>query len=260
MDLNTWLDGANARFVMGLMIFARFTAMLVTAPLISGKMVPNPLRVGLGGALALILTPVVPVVAVNGMPALVLGLGKEIVIGLLLGWVASVMFAAVQTAGEWLDLHAGFQVSQVFNPMFDSQNSLLGSFKYVLASLVFMGTGGYAVMLRAAATSLTVSPPGVLRMGMGAADDWAVLLGRVLWLAVQMAAPVGAALFLAEIAIGLANRALPQVNMMMLTLPMKAILGVSAMAVAVPIMLHVMSQVFGELGPALGQVLRLVRG
>jgi flagellar biosynthesis protein FliR len=260
MDLNSWLDVANGRFVMGLMIFARFTALLATAPLISGKLIPNPLRVGLGGALALILTPVVPVVVVDGIPALVMGLGKEIAIGLVLGWVASVMFAAIQTAGEWLDLHAGFQVAQVLNPMFDTQNSLIGNFKYLLAGLVFMGTGGYAVMIRAAATSLAVSPPGVLRMGMGATEDWTALVGRILWLAVQMAAPVAAALFLAEIAIGLANRALPQVNMMMLTLPLKAILSVSALAVVVPILVRVMALVFGEMGPALAQVLRMVRG
>jgi flagellar biosynthetic protein FliR len=260
MDLNSWLDVATGRFTTGLMIFARFTALLATAPLISGRAVPNPLRVGLGGALALILTPVVPVVAVSSVPALLMGLGKEIVVGLALGWVAAVLFAAIQTAGEWLDLHAGFQVAQVLNPAFDTQNALIGNFKYLLAGLVFLGTGGHAVLIRAAATSLAVSPPGVLRMGFGDPQDWTALIGRILWLAVQMAAPVAAALFLAEIAIGLANRALPQVNLMMLTLPLKAILAVSALAVAVPVLVRVMTMVFGEMGPALAQVLRMVRG
>src|SRR5438270_207807 len=147
MDLGGWLDVASGRFVTGLLIFARFGGLLFAAPLVGGKNVPNPVRIGLSGALALILTPLAAPNPGMSMPVLVVGLFKEVALGLALGWTASLLFASVQMAGEWLDLQAGFQTAQVLNPAFDTQNALLGNFKYLLAGLVFLGSGGYAIML-----------------------------------------------------------------------------------------------------------------
>src|SRR5437667_12744278 len=104
MELSSWLDVASGRFATGLMIFARFGGLLFAAPLLSGKNVPNPVRVGLSAAVALILTPLAAPVRSAGLPVLVAGLGKEVVLGLVLGWTASLLFAGVQMAGEWLDL------------------------------------------------------------------------------------------------------------------------------------------------------------
>jgi flagellar biosynthetic protein FliR len=151
-------------------------------------------------------------------------------------------------------------MAQVLNPAFDTQNALIGNFKYLLAGLVFMSTGGYAVMLRAAATSLTLSPPGALRLGLGAAEDWMALPVQMLWTALQLAAPVAAALFLAEIAMGLMNRALPQLHVMMLSLPVKALLAVSAVAVAMPVIVQELEAIFARLGPELLHFLRLLGG
>src|SRR5437879_3218104 len=88
MDLDTWLGVANGRFVTGLFIFARFGALLVAAPLLSSKSIPNPIRLGVSGALALILTPLFAPSRIDSMPLLIVGMAKEIVIGLVLGWAA----------------------------------------------------------------------------------------------------------------------------------------------------------------------------
>src|SRR5687767_14136826 len=116
MTLNTWLDLASGQLTTGLLIFARFSALLIAMPLMGGKTVPVPVRVGLCGALALVLTPLMPAAPVADAPRLVVGLLKEAALGLVLGWAASLFFAAVPMAGEWLDLQSGFQASQLLNP------------------------------------------------------------------------------------------------------------------------------------------------
>src|SRR5438445_2663531 len=118
MDLESWVGVASGRFVTGLFIFARFGALFVAAPLLSSKSVPNPIRVGLSGAFALILTPLIAPNGVDSMPLLVVGIAKEIVVGLVLGWAASLFFATAQMAGEWLDLQSGFQAGQLLTPVF----------------------------------------------------------------------------------------------------------------------------------------------
>lgn len=258
MDLASWLNLVNGRYITGLFIFARFSAMLFAAPLISGKDVPNPVRVGLGVLLTLILVPLVPVAPATSLPAFVLAIGKEAALGLVLGWTASQVFAGVQMAGEWLDLHAGFQAGHILNPAFDTQSAPLGNFKHVLAGLAFLAAGGHGMMVRAAASTLAISPPGVLALHLGTADDWTSLLTRLFLIAIQLAAPVAAALFLAEIAIGLVNRALPQVNVMMLMLPVKAILAVGALALCAPLLARTMETVFRGLDVELLRVLRVM--
>jgi flagellar biosynthetic protein FliR len=163
-------------------------------------------------------------------------------------------------AGEWLDIHGGFQIAHVINPAFETQNALLGNFKTMLAGVVFLGAGGPALMIRAAASSLAVSPPGVLHLGFGVAGDWTGLLVKVLWISVQLAAPVTAATFLAEVATALINRALPQMHVLILALPAKALLAVCAVALTVPILVHALEAVFSDMGSDLMRVVRMMGG
>jgi flagellar biosynthesis protein FliR len=256
MSLQPWLDDANSRLVVGLLIFTRFSALLLAAPLVGGKNVPPVLRLGLSGALAMILMPLAPRPHVDTVPVLVVGLLKEVAIGVVLGWIASLFFASVQMAGEWLDLQSGFQAGQLLNPGFDTHNALLGQFTYLLAGLVFLGTGGHEVMLRAAVASMKLSPPGSLHFGVGPVDGWATLLVETFWIAIQLAAPLAAALFLAEVATGLLSRALPHVNVMVLTLPMKAILAIFGLALSLPLLAQAMAAAISSLGGAWAQILR----
>jgi flagellar biosynthetic protein FliR len=256
MDLNTWLGVATGKFAAALFIFARLGALLVAAPLVSSKSVPNAVRIGLSGVLALTLAPLTAPHLVDGMPALVAGLVKEVLVGLVLGWTASMFFSCAQMAGEWLDLQSGFQASQLVNPAFNTHNTVLGNFNYMLAGLVFLGTGGYAIMLRAAVRSFVVSPPGVLRLNLGTPGDWTALLTQVVWIALQLAAPVAAALFLSEIAIGFITRAMPRMNVMILTLPAKSGLAIGALALSIPVVARSLEVSFSDLAISLASIVR----
>jgi flagellar biosynthetic protein FliR len=260
MDLGSWLGLASGRFVTGLFIFTRFGALLVAAPLLGGKSVPAPIRIGLGGVLTLILTPLVQPIELDGLPLLVAGLVKEAAVGLILGWAASLFFATAQMAGEWLDLQSGFQAGQLMNPVFDAQVAPLGNFSNLVAGLIFLGTSAYGIVIRAAVKSLALSPPGALRLGIGSERGWTTMLVQAIWIAIQMAAPVGASLFLAEVATGLINRAMPQVNIMMLTLPVKASLAIAALALSVPYLAHTMAVTFDRMGEALAGIVRAMGG
>jgi flagellar biosynthetic protein FliR len=260
MDLTTWLDLASGQLTTGLLIFARFSALLLAMPLLGGKTVPAAVRIGFCGALALVLTPLASVAPVTEAPRLIVGLLKEVAVGLVLGWTASLFFAAVQMAGEWLDLQAGFQASQLLNPALETHAGPLGSFSNLLAGIVFLGTGAHTIVIRAAARSLAVSPPGALRLHVGEAGDWTALVAQVVWLAVQLAAPVAAALFLAEIAVGLINRALPQVNVMMLTLPVKSALAIGVLAVSIPVLARALERLFAQMGAQVLGIARVLGG
>jgi flagellar biosynthetic protein FliR len=260
VDLQSWLASESARLVTGLMVFARFGGLLATAPLISGRNVPVQLRIGLAGALTLMLVPILPAPAPMDLPVIAAGIAKEVLVGVVLGWTASLFLSGVQMAGEWLDLQGGFQAGAVLNPLFDSQSAPLGTLKHLLAGLVFFGSGGCATVLRAAVWSFRASPPGTLQWKSGAADDWITVSMEAFWLAVRLAGPVAAALFLAEVLIGLASRVMPQLNALVLSLPVKAMLAVVAIASTMPATARLLEGAFARMGDLLAHALRALGG
>lgn len=260
MDLSFWLEITEGRFVTALLIFARLGGVLFTAPLLSSQSVPTPIRVGLATIFSLILTPLFAPTHASNLPLLAVGLSKEFMIGLALGWIASLMFSCVQMAGEWLDVQSGFQMAQLFNPMFQAGGGPLGNLKYILAGMIFLTVNGHAIVLQATTESFRISPPGALVIGMGSIDDWFGFLSRALWLAIQIAAPVGVTLFMTELALSIVNRALPQFNVLMLSLPLKAVLAVLALGMALPPLGSALALIFTDLGSVLVSALRILKG
>lgn len=258
MELTFILDATEGRFITALLIFSRLGAVLFSAPLLSSHSVPTPVRNGLAAIFSLILTPLFPPAHPENSLLLMAGMVKEALVGLILGWLASLVFSCVQMAGEWLDVQAGFQAGQLFNPLFQAGGGPISNLKYILAGMLFLSAGGHAMVLRAAAESFHVSPPGALTFGMGTIDDWFSFLTRTLWIAIQLAAPVGVVLFMTEVALSIVNRALPQLNVLMLSLPAKALLAVTALAVSVPVLSQALTIVFNDLGSALVAGLRLL--
>src|SRR3954453_22934918 len=98
-----------------MLIATRLSAMLAGAPVVSSRMNPIRLKAGL---VILVSYIALPVVAAEGgtVPDGIIGFaiiaGKEALIGFALGLVAQFMFAAVQTAGWFIDMSAGFAIAQ----------------------------------------------------------------------------------------------------------------------------------------------------
>ena len=260
MELSFWLEITEGRFITALLIFARLSGVLISAPLLSSQSIPPPVRIGFAAIFSLILTPLFPATHASNLLILFAGVLKEAMIGLALGWIATLMFSCVQMAGEWLDIQSGFQMAQLFNPMFQAGGGPISNLKYVLAGLIFLVVGGHAVILQAAAESFRISPPGSLVIGMGTVNDWFSLLTRALWLSIQIAAPVGVTLFMTELALSLVNRALPQFNVMMVSMPVKALLALLTLATALPPLGNALALIFSDFGSVLISALRILKG
>jgi flagellar biosynthetic protein FliR len=260
MDLTPWLDQLNAHLLAGLFLFVRISAMMFSMPMVGERTVPVPIKVGMSAATAMVLAPLAPAPESTDLVSVTLFIGKEALIGLVLGWISGLFFAAVQVAGEWLDLQGGFQAAQFINPAFNVHSAPLSNIKHILAGLIFFGGGGYALMLRALARSVEVVPCGSMGLSLGTPDHFTALLVEMFWLGIQIAAPLAGTLFLAEIGLALINKALPQMNAMFLALPAKGLLAVGAIALSLPIIAESMRNGVGVMGINLDAVLRVMGG
>jgi flagellar biosynthesis protein FliR len=206
----------------------RVVGWLVVAPPFAGRAVPAPLKALLSVALAL---PLVPSLRAD-LPPLELGpfLGAAVVqllVGLGMGFVCYVVFQAFRTAGDLVDTLGGFALAQAFDPMSQGQASVVGRFQGLLAGTLLVVTDGWLVVWHGFFRSFEVLPLTAAfdaRAFAVAATDG---LGAMLLAGVQIAAPMLAVLFIADVGLGLATRIAPQLNAFATAFPVKILLTIT---------------------------------
>lgn len=148
----------------------------------------------------------------------------EVAIGALLGFSAAIPFWALDMAGFALDTLRGASMAGVFNPLLGGQSSPLGALFSQLAVVLFMVLGGFHSLLSALYQSYAQLPPGV-PWHTGA--QFLPLL-KQLWhtlytLTLGFALPAIVLIVLVDLALGLVNRSVQQLNVFSLSMPIKSL-------------------------------------
>jgi flagellar biosynthetic protein FliR len=220
-------------YVLGVV---RASAWLVLVPPFSTRAVPSVVKVGLAAAIAL---PAAPRLAASP-PSLDVGplIGAvvlQVAMGLALGFITMLAFSAVQAAGSLVDMFAGFTVAQAFDPLSGTQTALFGRFYQLLAATLLFAINGHIMLFEGFMRSYDVV--GLRAPAMGNMAEMAVDgLSAFMIAAVEIAAPLLAALFLTEVALGLLARAAPQMNVFVLGFPLKILLTLGLVGLVLPML------------------------
>lgn len=219
------------------LVLARTGGFFAVAPLLSGPFIPLRVRgmlaVGLSASLVWLGFParVPPPASASVVCAL---LAQEVLLGLAIGLVARLAFAAVEFGAQLAGLQMGLGISAVMDPRMEGDVSVLSPFFFALAGLLFVAMGGLGMLLEAFARNLTEVPPGRALAGAALAGGLVHLSGEVFTLGLRFAAPVVAAVFAAQVALGVLVRSVPPVNAMFLEFPLQVLVGLSALALSLP--------------------------
>jgi len=167
----------------------------------------------------------------------------EVVLGGLLAFGLFAGFAAFQLAGRLLDLQLGLGVAVLFDPTTRSQAPLLGTLLFMVAVMFFFQIDGHHLVLRGLAYSLERIPPGtpMREIDFGAL---VAMFGAMFAFAAAISAPVVFVLLLADAALSIMARSMPQMNVFFAGLPLKILLGLLTLALSVPLMAPVAQKVF----------------
>lgn len=236
----TWIVGA-------LLTITRIGAATLFAPVLGVSQVPTSVRVlwivGLG---AVIFSGIHAVQAPLGDPiTLVLAGASEILIGACFSFGLLTAYAATQFAGRALDIQIGFGVAAVLNPATRSMGALVGSVFGMTTMVMFLAMNGHHVLLRALVSSLENYPPGTF----GFAPDLGALLGQssaIFSFGLALAGPVMLALLLADIALAVMARSLPQLNVFVLSFAIKVVLGTVGLALSIRLSETIVESMFGS--------------
>ncbi len=217
---------AENAFSAYLLALTRTAAFILVSPPFNARNVPSRVKATVATALALPLS----VATVDRAPTLgtaMLGpMLAEALIGVAMGFLVLIAVATIQAVGELLDLVGGFTLSAALDPMLMVQSSVLGRLHQLTAVTVLFASDGHLMVLRGLATTMPVGGADMLALG----DLARVLtadLGALLAGALQIAAPVIAAMLIADIALGLLTRAAPAINPFALSFPLKIVFTLS---------------------------------
>lgn len=222
-----------------LLIFCRITAFFVVVPVFSSQGVPTTFKIGISFFVALV------VFSANGTGIMIpqdfsyiLLIMREVLIGLLLGFIGYLMFMAIQTAGSFIDIQIGFGIANVIDPMTGTSAPILGNFKYMIALLMFLSMNGHHHLLDAIVYSYKWIPMNndlFLRMVDGSLSEFLVrTFAQSFVLAFQMSAPLVTALFLTDVGLAFLARTAPQYNVFVIGVPLKIIIGIALLLVLMP--------------------------
>lgn len=228
----------------------RLGALLLLTPILYAAGLPASVRVLLVLGLAVALALGVPgaqdtVAHISGPGGLLAAAAAEVALGATLALGIFIAFAAISMAGRMIDVQIGFGMAQVFDPATQRQVPMITSAFDHVAVLVFFLVNGHHALLRAVAYSIERFPPGRGWAVEAAAPMVVKQMGALFSLGFALAAPVVVCLLLVELATGVVARNLPQMNMFVIGIPVKIVVGLVLLSVWFAGMGDAMSRVYG---------------
>ncbi len=228
------LEGLTTAYFQGFFLaMVRAAAMMVAGPLFGHRGVPYLVRLGLAASLALLAAPGLD--RELSLELFLLQVGQEATVGLLLGLAVSLAFAAVQMAAGMAAVQMGFSLGSVIDPMLSAQGSPLERFYGLVAAVVFFSMDGHHQMILGLAQSFQLMPLGGPTLGSLALGPFMDLSAGMFVSALRIALPLAGTLALVDLGLGVLGRAVPQLNLLLLGMPLKVLVGLFLMLVSMPL-------------------------
>lgn len=232
-------------FQVFLLIMMRMNAMIMMAPFFASDMIPFRIKAIISFLITLVIFPVVAAKGYhipNDMGAYVLLVLQEVSIGLFLGFLISVIFAAFQLSGQYLAVQVGFGINEVLDPIGQVSVPLEGQFKNLIGLLVLLAMNGHHFMIQGVYRSYELAPiMSVNKAFLGGLLKYVLYTFTGMFVvALKIALPVVAVVFLVEVSLGVLARVAPQMNIMMLGFPFKIVISFVVMVVVTPLIVKIM--------------------
>lgn len=229
--------------LLGLLLASvRIIAWLAVVPPFSSHSIPAMAKVILSLGLAFTVAPslastsTIPVDTVG----LILTVFTQALIGLAMGFLTSLLFGAVAAAGSIIDVFGGFSLAQGFDPLGMNMTTIFGKFHQMLATMLLFASGGHLLVLGGLLRTFEMLPIGASPDLAGGPGLLTQAFGVFFVTAVQIALPMVAVLFLADLGLALLTKVAPQLNAISVMFPAKIGLTLLLVGLSFPVLPGVM--------------------
>jgi flagellar biosynthesis protein FliR len=240
----------EAAWILAVTLVAiRFGATLALTPVFGSANLPAPVRVLFVVGLSVVLVSglnIQPASLPTTLPAFIVAAFSELVLGALLAFGIFTAFAAFLLAGRIMDIQLGFGVAAIIDPTNRTQSPLLGTILNLMAVAMFFAIDGHHMIVRGLAFSLEQVPPGTFVTDVDPAAVVAQFGGMFVY-ATILAAPVLFTILLIDVVLAIVARSMPQVNVFIVSLPLKILVGLITLAISLRFLGPVVAHIFEDL-------------
>jgi flagellar biosynthetic protein FliR len=226
---------AGEPLIAYLLASIRIVSWMAIVPL-SAQAVPAMAKVVLSLGLAFAITPGMTGDVPLSFWALAVNVVTQVLIGAGMGFVTYLLFQAIATAGSLIDVFGGFQLAQGFDPLGLTMNTVFGKFHQMLATMLLFASGGHLVVIGGLLRTFHFLPVGTNPDVHKPTDILVTAMGMFFTTAVQIALPMIAALFIADLGLALLTKVAPQLNAINVMFPAKIGLTLLLVGVSFPVL------------------------
>ncbi|MFP5518561.1 MAG: flagellar biosynthetic protein FliR [Bdellovibrionia bacterium] len=228
----------EAEIILFALVLIRISAFIVSCAVIGSPQVPGNIKILLSLVVSILMFPLVqksafdPTFVIENFISLTV---REILIGLTLGFLTRLFFFAVSMTGDFIAVTIGLSSSQLFNPMSGTQGSSLEQFFTLLATLVFFAVNGHHILISGLNESFALLPVSELALNLGAMGEMSQLGQSLLLITLRMTAPIVVSILAVNIAMGILGRAVPQMNVLVTSIPVTIGVGFAVLFICLPL-------------------------
>lgn len=237
------------------LILARTIPMIVMTPIFGGKLVMGRVKVGLGVILMVTIYPTVSPLVEGKLPLQGLAfwglLFKEFAVGAMIGFVSSLVYHAIESAGNLIDIQRGSAQASVLVPQLDIQGPIFANLHIQLCTLLFFTLNLHHVFIRGFFDSFQMIPvnqyPNFSERFLPFIEQVIHMSGAIFTVSMQLTAPILLAIFMVDVVFGIMNRIAPMVNVYFLAMPVKAAVGIIMFVASFGYILKYMANLLGQM-------------
>jgi len=246
------------QFIVYLLVFIRMTSLFVISPIFGRQNMPSYLKIGLALFTTFIIAPLLGnvVIQYTNLIDFTLIIFKEMFVGVIIGYVSYMVFSSLFVAGQIIDTQIGFGMINVLDPQSNIQVPLIGNFLYILATLIFIYADGHHILFSAIAKSYNIVPINSLLLTNEMINNLIGIFSETFLFAIKIAFPVVAAVLISEVALGILARTVPQMNVFMVGMPLRIVMGLLVLLIILPGFSKTLDYLFDSLFAFIGIIIQ----
>ena len=251
MVFENWSTNELLSFFMVLM---RVSTLLMLMPVFGDKTVPPTVKVFLSLTFSVVLFPILKANGVIHVTdagiwsetagKLILTLTAEILVGIGVGFASQLVFQSIQVAGDFIAQLMGFSMASLYDPHMETQSLVIAQLLNALGMMTFLALDGHHLIFRAIVESFHLIPQGHFVVNEAFKNSMIHLVGNTLLFGLQLSAPMAACMLLVNIVYGILGKALPQLNILSLSMASSALIGGFVLLVSYPSIQNGMGGIF----------------
>ncbi len=225
-------------------VLTRFSVMIALLPFVGDRFIPAPAKILLSVAITIALFPaLLRSGQVKPADAYIWGattggivgtIGIEVLFGLAMGYVSRLLFDAITLGANLAGNFMGFAAASMYDPHQEAHTQVTAELQLALAMMIFLALDGHHLMLEAALDSYRIVGMGQAGITAAFAGQLIEMTGQVIRFGLQISAPVAISLFAVNVAFGVVAKTMPQMNVLVLSFSVTALVGIVVMLVGMP--------------------------